>query len=562
MIRDIWTLNRLQVYQIKNKLMVAFGARPIGMSALLLAGLGFYYGYLYLAFLLMDFIYQQEVYGVLLASKLVQILLFIAIGMSLMSSLTTSIAHYFLARDLEFQFSLPVGFNAWMSHRFSQVFLQSNWMLLLFGGPLIWYFMYLSQVPLLAQVLAVMGFVVLCSFPVIMASWLCLLLVKIFPARRVHQVFLVLTVVLVSSLILVFRYLEPEKFIGPGGLDRFRGFADMVNFDSQQWNPAIWTYNLIVALSQSQWSQAWPQGIRLLVLFAFAFGLLIFTARRLYRTSWDRALQSLSGETDLVGPRAKTSWLSTRLSHFRWSQEVRELLLFLRDPSQWSQVFVLIALLGLYLFSLSKPPTNPFGGTRYALALGNTAFVAFICLSVSSRFVFTSFSADGHAIWLMKTAPDGWFNFIRSKLFVFGLPCLVFAQLLNVLSGVLLDLNGNELWLLGAASFWDASFMILLSLAMGMIFINPSVENPLKLIVSPGGLLLMASGLFFAGLHVALRLSAYSPLINGLFQRGIWPDMQSQYAWLWFCSLILVEGVLLAYLLKRGIRLLRHGHFS
>ena len=390
-------------------------------------------------------------------------------------------------------------FDAWVLHRFTQVFFQSSWMVLLFGGAFIWIFLYLCQVPLLVQIAGVLVFAGLCSFPIMISSFLCMVLVKVFPGPQGPSgISGTDTVVLVSSVILIFRYLEPEKYIGPGGLERFRGLVDLIDTRRQPWNPAIWASNTLSAWGQQAYRESLPHFLKLLALFSFLLTGLLATARLIYRRSWDRALQSLSGEGDLVTGRTRLSWISKHLSHSQWSQEIRELVLFLRDPSQWSQVFVLLALLGLYLFSITKVTENLLGATNYTMALLNTIFVTFISLSISSRFVFTSFSADGQAIWLMKTAPDGWMKFMRGKLLVFGLPCLGFSLVLGLLSGVILQLNAEQLLVIGLFGFWDSLFMVLMALGFGMFFINPTVENPLKLIVSPGGLLLMLVGVFFA----------------------------------------------------------------
>ena len=512
--------------------------------------------------MLLAFIFKQPVYGVLLATKLIQILLFIALGIGLMSSLTNAIAHFYLSRDLEFQFSLPVNLNSWLLHRFFQVYIQSNWMLLLFGGPFIWIFLDLSDNNMLVCLLGVGVLAALSAFPVLFSTLLCMSLVKVFPARRVHQVFLVATVIMVASLVFLFRYLEPEQFIGPGGMDRFRGYIDLVSLDSQQWNPAIWASNLLAALSQKQWTEALRHGGQLGGAFVGTVGFMLLAGRRLYRSSWDRALQSLSGEGEIQLDIAKDSFLSRGLQYPRWSQEAREVLLFLRDPSQWSQVFVLLALLGLYLFSVTKLPQNPFGGTMYNLALGNSGFVAFISLSLASRFVFTSFSSDGQAIWLMKTTPDGWVHFVRGKLLVYGVPTLIFALVLNLLSGMLMKLTGEQLLYLGIGVVWDTAFMVFLALGLGMLFINPGIDNPLKMIVSTGGFLLMAVGLFVTLLHVILRLTSNSPEINLLLSYMTWwPDLQDGKVYYYFGSLFLIEVLGLVWLCRQGLTHLRIGDF-
>ena len=559
MIREFVVLSRLGSFQLKNKLKVSLIERPILTTGLILLGLLFFSGYTALAYVLIKFIYFQDVYGVLLATKLIQILLFLSVGISLVSSLTTAMTHLYLSRDLEFHFSLPVQFDAWLLHRFFQIYLQSNWMLLLFGSPLIWLFLHFSGVHFAVKLLGLLIFAILTTFPIFISTMMCMLLVKIFPARRVHQVFLVLTVVVVSSLVLIFRYLEPEKFIGPGGLEEFRGFVDLVNLERQSWNPGVWAYNAITALSQKEWGSVWLPVTQLFGLFATAAALLLFAARKLYRASWDRALQSLSGEGDLKTPDAKSSRLSLLLGHHRWSQEARELLLFFRDPSQWSQIFVLTALLILCLFSLTKIPMNPFGASRFQLALAATAMTAFICMSIASRFVFTSFSSDGQAIWLMKTTPEGWVKFMRSKLLIYGLPTLFFAMALMIFSGIIMNLTTYQLLVLALHCFWDSATLIFLALAFGMLFINPGIENPLKLIVSPGGVLLMSSGLFLTGIHVFLRTTQWSAGFNRLLMRVGWPDVQNGKALYYYLALILAEACLLFFLMRKGVNHLRKG---
>lgn len=561
MIRDYLLLSRLATVQVKNRLVINFKARPMVFLGLGLFGAFFYWGYLHLCSMLLSFIFKQPIYGLLLASRLLQILLFISLGVGLMSSLTNAIAHFYMSRDLEFQFGLPVNFQSWVMHRFSQVYMQSNWMLLLFGGPFIWLYMDLGSAPPWSPPIGIVVLALLAAFPSLFSSILCMLLVKIFPAKRVHQVFLVLTIVLVAAVIFVFRYLEPEQFIGPGGLERFRGYSDIVNLESYQWNPAIWAANLLAALSARDWSTATTYAAYLGGLFGAVFGLFLAIANRVYRRSWDRALQSLSGEGDIQMTTAGDSFLSRALMRPAWAQEARETLLFLRDPSQWSQVFVLLSLLGLYLFSVTKLPTDPFGGSLFELALGNSGFIAFISLSLVSRFVFTSFSNDGQAIWLMKTAPDGWGRYVRGKFVVFGIPSLIFSLLLNLLSGVLMDLNGFELFYLGLGVFWDTLFMIGLGLGLGMLFIDPGVDNPLKMIVSTGGFLLMASGLFVTFIHVLLRLSYESRMVNELLSMIFWPDVQGTKIVPYILGLAMLEIAAVVFLLQRGLTHLRRGDY-
>ena len=559
MIGDFFKLQKLGWYQNKNRLKDLARERPLTAAILFTVLVGFYIGYLALLMLIVRVIFKDEDYGVILAANLLKILLFITIGISLMSSLNTAIANFYLSKDLEFQFCLPVKFNALVLNRYWGVYWQSSWMLVLFGMPFVVYYLIHEQAPILLVLGGGFAFILLSTLPVTLSIISCIFLVRLFPARRMHQIFMVVSLVLAAVVVFLFRYVEPEQFIGPGGIDKFRGYVDLVELD-QPYNPAIWTSNMITAWSSKEYAASLNPAIKLFSTFLGSMLLYLFVAHKLYRSSWDRALQSLSGEGETAVDK-KVTGISLMLGSSRFGQEAREIILFFRDPAQWSQVFVLGALMGLYLYSLTKLPVDPYGQNLYTLAMGNTLFVAFIALSISSRFVFTSFSQDGQAIWLMKTSPGGWDKFVRSKFTVFGVPTLIFALLLNVLSGFLLNLEAWQMWTLTLHSFWDASWLVLLSLALGMIHINPGIENPLKLMVSPGGFILMVSGMVTVFTHTIMRvMEASEPLNQRLEYRGLM-TFNDGVMTPFYVGVILVELMILFFLLRRGMRFLEAGDY-
>ncbi|MCB1042197.1 MAG: hypothetical protein KDC35_04635 [Acidobacteria bacterium] len=561
MIRDLFLLWRLSLVQVKNRLVEMQQRHPVILIAIVAVGGFFYWGYIKLSGLLIGFIFQQDVFGVILLTKLIQIMMIIAIGVAVMSALTTAIATFYMSQDLEFQFCLPVNFDSWVFHRYGQVYIQSCWMILAFGSPIIWEFLRLSEVPLGVQMISILAFMMICSIPVFASTALSMLLVRVFPARRMHQVLLVFTLVLMSFLVFLFRYLEPEQFVGPGGIDRFRGYMDLVNVNRQTWNPAIWAADFITALSQKEWMQSLPNAARMVALVSAIHAALALVARRFYKPSWDRALQALSGEVHGRTNQVNESRLSKLLGSRRWHHVGRELLVLFRDPSQWSQIFVLISLLALYLFSITKLPLTPFGGTRYQLALGNTAFVGFVALSIASRFVFTSFSVEGPAVWILKTSPERWRSWIIAKTLVYGLPTVLFSMALTVGSAFLLEQEGHRLLLLVGAAFWDGLVIVGIALALGLVFMNPYIENPLKMMVSPGGFMLMATGLIVVALHVMLRLTHESEFMNYLMHRVGWPNVQGIRGYMWGAGLAVAETTGIVMLMKRGLKSLRAGEF-
>lgn len=553
--RDFFLLVLLDLAAWKNRLLQVLRSKPFS-SLLLALGIALFYGsFLRVSYWVLIRLLRLENIGIILTTKLIQLMLILSVGIVTMSALTTAISCYFMSRDLEFQFSLPVRFTAWLSYRQLQVLLQSCWMVLVFGGPLIALFLHLSDARPWAIAAGLLAFLLLLGMVVNLASLIAFVLVRVFPARQVHQVLLILGIILLSALVFFARYMEPEKFVGPGGMEEFRGYIDLVDPSAQAWNPAKWTGDFLTALSTKSHTPALTSGSKLLLAFVLFQVPFLSAAWRLYRRSWDRALTAMSGETPLPGKMGPlTRFWSQRIQGKRLHQVARELLLFLRDPAQWSQIFILIGLLALYLYSITRLPLAPYGGTRLQVAFANTTFVAFVGLSMSSRFLFTSFSSEGQALWLLKTAPGSWNAWVNAKLLVFGLPILLFCLLLSLGSGCLLAVGSRPLLLLGLATTWDVLLILALSASCGMLFMNPNIENPQKLIISPGGLFLMSAGLLVILGHGLLRLVSSSPILNSYFVHLGFPNLSGRAAGPWIVALILMEGLFLAVLHWRALR--------
>ena len=548
--REFLLLQLLNLRRLKHALF-KFSASHIFLFPVFLSlFIGLYWGYWVLSEKLVGFVFTQPYYGVILATKLIQVLLLVCIGLSFVSGLTPAISSLYLSKDLEFQFALPMRLPVWMLDRFIGILLQSSGMTLLFGSPFLFHFLVYSQKGFGIFLLSFFAMVLTCCVPVILIIIASMFLVRIFPVQRLQQVFLVLSIVLLATLVLFFRYLEPEQFIGPGGMERFRGYLDLVQLDRMAWNPGIWAGNLITALSQGEWKAAAGFFAKLgginvgLFLAMFIFG------SRVYRRSWDRALFALSGESK--PSKRRSSPLSRLISNSRYCQEVKETLVFFRDPSQWAQVFVLVALVLLYVFSVDKLGDSLygigkalFGHSPLGLAIGNSLIVAFVGLSIASRFVFTSFSMDGQALWILRTIPGGWGRYIRSKFLVYGFPVFFFGILLQIGTIVVLNIQGMERVYLLLATLWDATFLVGLSTLFGMTFLNPSIENPLRMIISPGGILLMGTGLFFSMLHTLIRYSGQSNLFNTYTSRIGFPNLQDGRELYWSIGLVTFELVLL-----------------
>jgi ABC-2 type transport system permease protein len=162
-----------------------------------------------------------------------------------------------------------------------------------------------------------------------------------------------------------------------------------------------------------------------------------------------------------------------------------------RDVAQWSQVFLMGALLFIYLYNVHMLPLG--GDARATLvAYANLGMAGFVLAAICLRFAYPSVSTEGKAFWIVQTAPVSYRQFLRVKVFVYAVPLTLLALLLTAFANFLLDAN-PVVW---AFTTVGASLLAitLVSLGVGMGGMAPqfNIENPLQVGLSLGGFAYMA----------------------------------------------------------------------
>jgi ABC-2 type transport system permease protein len=174
-----------------------------------------------------------------------------------------------------------------------------------------------------------------------------------------------------------------------------------------------------------------------------------------------------------------------------------------RDVAQWSQVFLMAALLFMYLYNVRMLPLG--GDARATLvAYANLGMAGFVISAICLRFAYPSVSAEGKAFWLLQTAPISYRQFLRVKVFVYAAPLTLLSLVLTAFANILLDANG-VVW---AFTMFGASLLAvtLVSLGVGLGALSPQfhIENPLQVGLSLGGFAYMAIAMAYVGAMMVL----------------------------------------------------------
>ena len=188
---------------------------------------------------------------------------------------------------------------------------------------------------------------------------------------------------------------------------------------------------------------------------------------------------------------------------------VKEVKTFFRDTSQWSQLILLLALVVVYVYNFSVLPLqgNPLMQffLKNVISFLNLALAGFVVASVAARFAFPSFSLEGKAFWIVKTAPLSLRRLWWTKFWVNLLPLLVLGEALVVLTNSYLQVIPFVQWLSILTLALMVPTIVMLGLAFGATYPKFDADNAAKVAASMGGLVYMVTCMSYIAVVVLLE---------------------------------------------------------
>jgi ABC-2 type transport system permease protein len=421
------------------------------------------------------------------------------------SGVVTALSTFFLSEDLRLLMAAPVTARRFFYARFLRTAVQSGWMVVVFVVPVLLGIGLARCAPwpyYATAVLAVTPFVVA---PVAIGCLVTLLLVNVFPARRARDILMLMGLLFGIAVVLMLRFLQPERLLRVESLPDVTAFFSTLQSPITPLLPSFWAgETLFASLMGSRdlmhLGALWTTALGLVVLAAMAY-------ERFHFVGWSKAQEARKVRfTRLNG----VEWLARALplSPSRRNLLLKDVKVFLRDTTQWSQLLLLVALMLVYVYNFRVLDLDRFPqiGTvvKNAYAFVNLAMAGFVLSAVAVRFVFPAVSAEGPAFWVIRTSPVSMHAFLWSKFWTGLFPILLMTEALTVVSNRFLHAD-PFLQVLGAVAVFFMSFA-LVGLATGMGAIHPRfrAENLVQVAGSYGGIAFMVLAVLFILVETAL----------------------------------------------------------
>ncbi len=453
--------------------------------------------------LLMYFKNVPEI-GALLAGKLLSLVLVSFLGLLLLSNIITSLSTFFLARDLDLLVGTPVDWLAVYGAKLTETLVNSSWMVILMAFPIFtafgiaydggwWY-------PLVALAAMIPFFVI----PAALGASITLLLVNVFPARRTRDILSVITVLAAAGLILGFRLLRPERLARPEGFRSLVDFLAILRTPSSPWMPSDWVRSGVLG-----WLRYEPDLLPFYLLWSTAAALVAIGAmlhRALYAAGYSKSQEGIG--RSMPHARGHLDAIMDALPATRRELVLKELRVFFRDTTQWSQLILLVVLVVVYVFNVRFLPLHG-DGISFLLAniipFLNLVLAGFVLASIAARFIFPSVSLEGRTWWLLKASPLSMRDLLWAKFWVGTLPLLILALAIVFTTDILLQV-GEFMTAVSVGTITLLTFAISgLAIGAGTVFPQFETENAAQIPTSFGGLIFMMAAVTLIGVVIMLE---------------------------------------------------------
>ena len=508
---------------------------------------------IYLAtFKVVGFFHKQNELGIILSLKIFQMVWITIFAMLVFSCMVSAVSALFLSRDNEIVFAAPVSPTDLYFMRFSTIFFYTSWMMILFSlpvfvafgrvfdaGPFFWPVMLLATI---ATALSAVGF----------GSGLTVILVNIFPAKRTKDIVFYLSLCFAVFIYAMFRLMRPEDLANPDKFAHFIDYLASISGPTGPYIPGGWAADLLVTYLLDREIDWLLLGLVVVTPFSLYFiGEWLMSA--FFFAGYSKAQESFGGYRRFRG---RTPYSTSSLL---WMLR-KEAKTFLRDSAEWSQLFMIGALVVVYLYNFKALPLDrSFWREEYLanlIAFLNIGLTAFVVTSLSARFVFPSVGAEGEAFFIIRSSPLSMSRFLGQKYIFYCIPFTILSLLLVIASDNLLKIEGPLWWISLIVSTLLTWLVVGLALGFGSIYADFKVENKAAAIGSIGAILFLLSSLVLEGIIlIAVALPTYH--ITKMWLNGVslvWLD----FAWLfvWGGVAIGLGLMIVVRNLKKGVELL------
>lgn len=521
--------------------------RTISFVVVLSAFLG---GAYYILHRVFTYLTTVELIGMALIDRTLEMGFFVFFTMLLFSNIITSFSTFYFNRELDFLFALPVRPTSVYLAKLFENAVYASWATMVLGLPLVCAYGVVKHATPLYYPVALVSLLAYLVIPSAMASIMLFVLLSVFPRLKPRNVVLTALALIVALTYFYVKLANPGvfKILETESEQELLAVAANLATVGGTYVPSTWLSIILrgsVRLS----------GFRLdylALLFFFTASCVIcayFVAQGLYQRSW-----LAIGEHGGVEGRKVLSLLGRPPGGQNRALLFKDIMVFLREPTQWVQLSIFFILLVIYVLSLRRTPLYfTFTVWRTIVSFANFAYISFVLSTLGVRFMYPTISLEQRGILLLASAPVSFRRVVTVKyLFnvVWGL--IVFEGLL-LLSNLFIRTDQSFRLVTPLAGLLVAASLVSINLGLGSRFPQFNEDNPSRIASGSGGIIAALSSIAYVGVSIViLAPAAYNHLAHRYLGRPDNPYL-TLFSLLAFAVLSITVTVALFRLAQRGL---------
>ncbi len=461
-----------------------------------------------------------EEIGPLLAGKLLALALLSFLAILLLSNVISALSSFFLAKDLDLLVSSPVDWLPFYFAKLGETMIHSSWMVILMVIPMLTAYGVIYDGGWLFAPYVVLICVPLFFIPAIIGSAVTLVLVNVFPARRTRDLLSIIAIGAAGVLVLLFRVIRPEQLARPEGFQSLLDFITLLRTPTSPLLPSEWASDGLMSYLVGPFD---PLPLMLLWTTAASFAVVgAMLHSRLYATGFTKAQEGAERFVRGWVWKAVLNPVFGRLTVAKREFIIKDIKLFFRDTTQWSQLILLGVLVVIYLFNIQALPL--FRGERVPFFLVsivsflNLGLAGFVLASIAARFIFPAISLEGRQMWLLRSSPLDLRTLLWSKYWIGTIPLLVLALTITVVTNILLKAT-PFMMAVGVVTIILLTFAVsAMALGFGALYPQFETENAAQIPTSFGGLVFMMTTIALLAVVIVIEAVPVYGYMRAVYQ--------------------------------------------
>ena len=480
--------NLIASVQHESKLKVAV----VSVAAVLLwvgAFYGFYRGFLWLQECGVAPRRDTLGLGDIIMARLLSVFSLALFFMLLFSNVYIAYSTLYRSREVAYLIQAPVPIHVLFLARFVECVFFSSWASAFLGSPLILAYGITTQAPLTFYFAATAFYVPFVTVPAALGSLVAMGLVCLFP-RLPRAAVIAFVAVTVGAL---FVYLRTRFNVSRLAEDAL--LPTVLQAMSRTQSPLLPSYwasrGVLDAAERDYGSTVYHFLLLLSNALMLSWGA-AWVASRAYYPGWSLLTGSVQSRSRTVAWRLmdgadRLLVLVRQPARALVSKDIR---LFWRDPTQWSQFVIFFGVMAVYIANLRNTWSQMYSDVyRSWVACLNIGACTLILATLTSRFVFPLVSLEGRRIWVLGLAPITFRQLMWQKFWLSVFTTSAFTIGLVVFSCLRLRVDAVP-FVVAVYSIVVTNFGLSgLAVGLGSLYPNFHEDNPARIVSGMGGTL-------------------------------------------------------------------------